>query len=366
MQPGDAVEVWGFPALGKGSIELEDAEFRKLASGPPPVPADVTVAEALQGNYDSSLVRVQGRMFELLPEGDPPALVVESGQVAFQAQVLGKGAKAALTRLEVGSHVRITGVCEVLAEENGAPPAFRLLVRSPHDVEVLEKASWWNLRRMRNVLGLMGALMLATAAWVIILRKQVRAKTEEIREWLRREAALKDRYRDLLENAIDMVYTRDLQGNFTSVNNTAVRVLGYTRQELLRMNIAQVVAPEYRDLVRQAVDRAVEGEASGDAELEIVTKYGARLAVEIRGRLLYEDGKVGGSAGHRPQCDGAEAGGTAGPLAGRRSGGCRHRNRHYRPRRQHPVGQSCLYGLVGLHPGGGHRQESPPAQIREA
>jgi PAS domain-containing protein len=93
-------------------------------------------------------------------------------------------------------------------------------------VEVVDKAPWWNLQRTRNMLGLMGALVLAAAAWLIILRKQVRSKTAEIREWLRREAALKDRYRDLLENAIDMVYTRDLQGNYTSVNNTIVKALG--------------------------------------------------------------------------------------------------------------------------------------------
>ena len=178
--------------------------------------------------------------------GPVPAVVVESGRVAFQVRVLGEGAKAAVARLQVGSRVRVTGVCELLVEENGTPPVFRVMSRSPRDVEVLEKASWWNLSRMRDVLGLMIAMILATVAWVIILRKQVRAKTGEIREWLRREAALKDRYRDLLENAIDMVYTRDLQGNFTSVNNTMVRVLGYTRPEVLGMNIAQVVAPEYQ------------------------------------------------------------------------------------------------------------------------
>ncbi|HMD83273.1 MAG TPA: PAS domain S-box protein [Terriglobia bacterium] len=100
-----------------------------------------------------------------------------------------------------------------------------------------------------------------------------------------------------MENAIDMVYTRDLQGNFTSVNNTAVRALGYTRQELLRMNIVEVVAPEYRNLMRQVVDSAVDRESSGDIELEMITKRGARVAVEIRGRLLYEDGKVVGVQG---------------------------------------------------------------------
>ena len=73
-----------------------------LPVAPRQLPAEITVAEALQGNYDSSLVRLEGRMFELLTERDPPALVVESGRVAFQARVLGEGAKAALTRLGGG------------------------------------------------------------------------------------------------------------------------------------------------------------------------------------------------------------------------------------------------------------------------
>ena len=39
------------------------------------------------------------------------------------------------------------------------------------------------------------------------------------------------------------------------------------------------------------------GRRAGDAELEVITKYGARLAVEVRSRLLYEDGKVVGVQG---------------------------------------------------------------------
>ena len=143
----------------------------------------------------------------------------------------------------------------------------------------------------------MAAILLGAAGWVIILRKQVKAKTAEIREWLRREAALKERYRDLLENAIDMVYTRDLQGNFTSVNNTAVRALGYTRQELLCMNILQIVAPESRQHVTRALEKTVTGETPMDIELEVVTCHGARMSVENRTRLLYQDGKLVGVQG---------------------------------------------------------------------
>ena len=291
VQPGDIVEVLGFPALGEGSQKLEDAVFRKVGQGPPPVPADIGASEVLQADKDGALVRLEGRVFDLATEGSLPALVVESGRVAFQARVLGSEAKAALARLPRGSRVRVTGICEVQWGENGSPQAFRLLVGSPAEVVLLEKAPWWNLDRARWVMGLMGVLMLATAAWVLILRRQVGAKTREIREWLRREAALTERFRDLLENAIDMVYTRDLEGNFTSWNNTAERVLGYTRAEALGMNLAQIIAPECQDVVRQALAQTMQGQPFEAAETEVITKYGTRLTVEVRGRLLYENGK---------------------------------------------------------------------------
>ena len=132
VQPGDVLEVWGFPAVAEGSRKLEDAEFRKLTRGPPPRPDDISLEEALQGNFDSSLVRLQGRLFRAITVGNPPpSLLVVSGRVAFRAQVLGDGANEALSRLQIGSRVRITGVCEMLPDEKGALPAFRLLVRSP-------------------------------------------------------------------------------------------------------------------------------------------------------------------------------------------------------------------------------------------
>ena len=49
-----------------------------------------------------------------------------------------------------------------------------------------------------HLTALVGVLMLVAAMWVVILRRQVKSKTREIREWLRREAVLTARYRDLL------------------------------------------------------------------------------------------------------------------------------------------------------------------------
>jgi PAS domain S-box-containing protein len=312
------------------------------------VPSDISAAEALRGNYDSSLVRLGGRVFDLAAEGSLATLVVESGGLAFQARVLGADAKAVLAPMKRGSRVRVTGICEVQSDENGIPQAFQLLAHSPAGV-LLEKPSPWNLKLVGWVLGLMVAVVLATAAWAVILRRQVRAKTEEIREWLRREAALKERYRDLLENAIDIVYTRDFKGNFTSWNNTAEQVLGYARGEALHMNIAQIVAPEYQELLRRALGSSGEGQPFEDLEVEVITKYGARIAVDIRTRLLYERGKLVGVRGVarnvterkqlRLQAAALEAAAPGLVLTA--------------PEGTIQMGQSCLHGHVGLCVGGG-------------
>src|SRR5438105_4063441 len=86
-----------------------------------------------------------------------------------------------------------------------------------------------------------------------------------------------DRYRELFENANDIIYTIDLAGNFTSLNRTGERLTGYSRAEALTMNIAVVVAPDYLDIVKKNLARKLDSnELSTVYEAEIITKSGER------------------------------------------------------------------------------------------
>jgi len=114
------------------------------------------------------------------------------------------------------------------------------------------------------------------------------------------EATLREseeRYRDLIENANDIIYTHDLQGNYTSVNRACERILGYTSEEALTMNVSQLVAPELLEEVRQRLEQRHSERAPSSYEMEIIAKDGRRAVLEVNSRLSYENGQPTGVQG---------------------------------------------------------------------
>lgn len=106
-----------------------------------------------------------------------------------------------------------------------------------------------------------------------------------------------ERYRELVENANDIIYTHDLSGNFTSLNRSGERVVGYSWEEAAKMNIADVIAPEYIGLARQMITQKATGKAPTVYEIELVTKGGRRIRIEVSSRVIYDDGKPVGVQG---------------------------------------------------------------------
>ncbi|MFN7827888.1 MAG: PAS domain S-box protein [Acidobacteriota bacterium] len=108
------------------------------------------------------------------------------------------------------------------------------------------------------------------------------------------------RYEELFENANDMIYTLDLEGNFTSFNRMAANITGYPAEQALQMNIFQVVAHEYHELIEEhlAVDAAeLSDRANRTFEIEIVGPDQRRLPIEVSTRLIHENGQPVGVQG---------------------------------------------------------------------
>lgn len=139
---------------------------------------------------------------------------------------------------------------------------------------------------------LLGAL--AGQAAVALERAASRAALAQTVEALRRS---EERYRELFENANDIIYTHDLAGNFLSVNHAAERATGLSRDQLLRLNIASLLPSESLAAAQQMIQHKI---TSGDnTAYELAARFpnGEERSLEMRTRLLIEEGRTVGVQG---------------------------------------------------------------------
>jgi PAS domain S-box-containing protein len=99
----------------------------------------------------------------------------------------------------------------------------------------------------------------------------------------------KSRPVDALEKK-QILFTLDLAGNFKYVNSTAEQIFGYSGHEICAMNIADLVAPGFTHYLQGQMTRAGAGEVGSVYEIELYTKDGTRLPLEISMRLVLRDG----------------------------------------------------------------------------
>jgi two-component system cell cycle sensor histidine kinase/response regulator CckA len=98
------------------------------------------------------------------------------------------------------------------------------------------------------------------------------------------------RYRDLFDNASDLVCMTSASGSFVYVNRAWQNATGYTEEELRRMQLADLVAPEQYAALADAYARVLAGETVGHLDLAFLTRTGSALAVEGSVSCLLKEG----------------------------------------------------------------------------
>ncbi|MDF1557085.1 MAG: PAS domain S-box protein [ANME-2 cluster archaeon] len=105
-------------------------------------------------------------------------------------------------------------------------------------------------------------------------------------------------YSELFENAVDGMYTHDIDGNFLSMNQAAADLLGMSIEEAVGTNIRDYLNEEGLEVASAIHAQLLNGKSFiVPPILEIIRKDGKRVFFEINMRPLMEDGRIVGLHG---------------------------------------------------------------------
>jgi len=193
---GDIADVIGFAEIAGDAHILTDVVYHPVGKGQPAVATPMLADAILHGLNDSELISIDGQLIGRDQASSDTTLMLSSGKVIFTA-VLPKGLTGSKNdEWTTGSKLRITGICSIsvnaensaagegVAEGEGLTVAksFRVLMRSPGDVVVLQKAPWWTPAHILVLLALALIGTLCVLGWVMVLRKRVQQQARLLGE----------------------------------------------------------------------------------------------------------------------------------------------------------------------------------------
>ena len=130
------------------------------------------------------------------------------------------------------------------------------------------------------------------------LEKKVEDRTvglrSEIAERSRAEEKLREseeKYRDLFENANDLIHTFTPEGRFLYVNRAWRNALGYSEEEIRSLSVFQIVHPDTRESWADQMDQLFRGEGDSKVEVTLITKDGKRILGEASRTCKFIEGR---------------------------------------------------------------------------
>jgi PAS domain S-box-containing protein len=292
LKPGQRVLVAGLPLGDVYSYWLNHAVVRVLTEDTVPLAVGQSPQKIMDGDYWSMLVKVSGYVLDGTTNRDEIMWNIRGQSRVFTASLELAQVGDLAGRLQPGTYAQFTGICMPVRDQHRMVRTFQVNARTPADIKILAGATWATIRQALPFVG--GALALAALAvgWALFLRYQVRRQTRQIREQLVRTTALEERFRELFENASDLVFTCDWSGQITQVNQTVERLTGYRREEALKMSVLQWVAPEDEARLREALQQQRAGKSQVVVPVGLMARNGHRLHLELSACPLYRDGQA--------------------------------------------------------------------------
>jgi PAS domain S-box-containing protein len=105
-------------------------------------------------------------------------------------------------------------------------------------------------------------------------------------------ARTEEKYKALVETAADAIFTLDLLGRFTFANLTAERISGYSKEELVGRHFRELLPQEHIPVYLNMFQKALRGQPTPPIEIEMITKGGEKVPLELLGTPIKRGRRV--------------------------------------------------------------------------
>ncbi|MES2285100.1 MAG: PAS domain S-box protein [Bacteroidota bacterium] len=125
--------------------------------------------------------------------------------------------------------------------------------------------------------------------------KKIYAIVRDITERKLMEVALQEseeKYRDLFDNAFDLIQFVDPQGGILYANNAWKKTLGYSDEEIKSKTIFDFMHPDYQQRCKDVFSRLLNGDNLGEFEMGFLTKEKKKIIVNGSSRPKMVAGKM--------------------------------------------------------------------------
>lgn len=179
--------------------------------------------------------------------------------------------------------------------------AYELSYTSAHGHLLTIELNHRPILRDGKVVGVMGISRDVTERKQAI--DEIHRLNEELEQRVERRTAqlhkAEERLRNLIDNTWDIIFRIDLKGRFTFGNKAAERITGYPLRKLMKMNMADLLAPEYREAIQDRLRQRIAGQPMPQPfTYQIVSRQGRRVWLEVTTRpMLDEEGAMVGVQG---------------------------------------------------------------------
>ncbi len=120
------------------------------------------------------------------------------------------------------------------------------------------------------------------------MRQELNYKVHDVRE----------RFKDIFDYSLDLIYAHDLRGNFLDANDLALATLGFTREEIPNISLSKLIDNNQLEKVFNVLKELKEfGRQKEPSEYKLKDRYGNTIYLETYGIPLKTNGQIFGILG---------------------------------------------------------------------